>query len=185
MTGGIKKLEKGFYSIELDKSFTNVKFVKYKDSHKDTWGMFLDLLERLINQSNNVTTLTQYKIEVIDILSHIKSGITRSRCKDKGNWLSVIRNSVNYQHSHGVWYPYTGKPVAPSYIGKISTEWTRQPEELKSTFSKGDIEIFFEVTLMILSLFRELLISCSSKADRANAVFVNGCLRLLNNLQAA
>jgi len=182
-TGSISKLEKGFYSIEIDKSFTNVQFYKYKDSHKDTWERFLILLEKLKDQSISVSSLSNYKIEAIDILYSIKKGITRSHCGKSGNWLSVIRNSVNYQQSHGVWYPYEKRPVAPSYINKIASEWTKRSEDLKSSLTKSDIETFFEIVLMISALFRELLIGCSCKANNKNKTFVNGCLRLLNSIK--
>jgi hypothetical protein len=183
--GSINKLEKGFYSIETDKNTTNVSFFKYKDSHRDTWARFLALLEFLKKQSSNVSALSKYRIEAIDILTSIKRGITRSHCGDKGNWLSFIRNSVNYQQSHGVWFPYERKPIAPLYLGKMANEWTRKPEDLKSNLSNSDIETFFEVVLMVLSLFRELLIGCFDKVGLQNSVFTNGSLRLLNNLHAA
>ena len=50
-TGSINKLNKGFYSIRIDKSFEKVVFHKYKDSHKDTWGEFLGLIDKLIDES--------------------------------------------------------------------------------------------------------------------------------------
>lgn len=182
-TGSLNSVEKGFYSIETEPNSTNIYFKKYKDPHRDTWARFLRLLDSLSDESRNISTLSKYKIETIDILNHIKSGITRSRCHDKGNWLSVIRNSVNYQQSHGVWYPYESKATSPSYLEKMSSEWIKTPEELKSDFSRNDIEAFFEVVLIILSLFRELLTGCIEKAVTKNSVFTGGSLKLLNTLR--
>ncbi len=182
-TGSLNTVEKGFYSIEIQQNSTNVYFKKYKDAHRDTWARFLRLLDTLSDESRNISTLSKYKIATIDILSHIKLGITRSRCHDKGNWLSVIRNSVNYQQSHGVWYPYESKVISPSYLEKMSREWIKTPEELKCNFPRGDIEVFFEVVLIILSLFRELLTSCMEKSITKNSAFTDGSLKLLNTLR--
>lgn len=184
-TGNITRLDKGFYAIRVDSDFSNVTFRKYKDSHKDTWGEFLSLIEKLISDSPNVTAISKYKIEAVDILLAVKRGITRSRCAEKGNWLSVMRNSVNYQHSHGVWFPYERKPVAPVYIESIAKGWTNPVASLDLSLNGNDIESFFDVILLINSLFRELLVSCSEKADRKNPAFTNGSLKLLNTIKAA
>lgn len=184
-TGNLTKLEKGFYAIKIDNNFSSVNFYKYKDSHKDTWGEFLNLLNRLIIESENATAITNYKIEAIDILMSIRRGITRSGCREKGNWLSVIRNSVNYQHSHGVWFPYERRSIAPSYIDAFKKNWIKPLDTLDRNLSGGEIESFFDVALLINALFRELLVSCSEKASGSNLVFTNGSLKLLHTIRAA
>ena len=184
-TGNVTRLEKGFYAIKVDSSFSSVTFHKHKDSHKDTWGEFLKLIEKLISDSANATAISKYRIEATDILMAVKHGVTRSRCGDKGNWLSVIRNSVNYQHSHGLWFPYERRLIAPSYINTLGEDWMKPMNTLDLSLKGGDIESFFEVTLLINSLFRELLISCTEKAGNGNRIFTNGALRLLNTIQAA
>lgn len=184
-TGAISRLDKGFYAIRVDSNYSNVSFHKYKDSHKDTWGEFLNLIEQLISDSASVAAISKYKLEAVDILSKVKRGITLSRCTEKGNWLSVMRNSVNYQHSHGVWFPYERKPVAPDCIEAIAKDWTSPVASLEIGLNKSDIESFFEVVLLINSLLRELLVSCSSKAGEKNQAFTNGSLKLLNTIKAA
>lgn len=184
-TGGVTRLEKGFYAIKIDSSFSNITFHKYRDSHKDTWSEFLALIEHLIDSSTNVTAISKYKVEAIDILRTVKRGITRSRCTDKGHWLSVIRNSVNYQHSYGVWFPYERKPVAPACVESIRKDWMKPVTALNNDLKGSDIESFFEVSTTIISIFRELLVSCADKADHGNQVFTNGSLKLLNTIRAA
>lgn len=183
--GSVSRLDKGFYAIKIDKTFSSVTFHKYKDSHRDTWGEFLNLIESLISDSENATAISNYKIEAIDVLLMVKRGITRSRCGDKGNWLSVMRNSVNYQHSHGVWFPYERKPIAPTCIGAVAKDWLNPVDSLHLSLTGNDIESFFNVVLLINSLFRELLVSCAVKAGSRNPVFTNGSLKLLNTIQAA
>lgn len=184
-SAGLSRIDSGFYAIRIGSDFSSASFHKYKDSHKDTWGEFLLLIESLSEQSRNAAALGKYKIEVFDVLSSVKKGITRSGCADKGNWLSVIRNSVNYQHSHGVWFPYERKVVAPSYMSSLSSDWRKSVVADSVDLRRSDIEIFFEVSILICSLFRELLLGCAEKAGNRNPVFRNGSLRLLKALQAA
>lgn len=183
-TGRVTRLEKGFYSIRIDKHFANVSFHKYKDSHRDTWGEFLSLIEKLIDESRNATAIYMHKDEVIDILTTVKKGITRSRCTANGNWLSTIRNSVNYQHTHGVWFPYERKSIAPTYINNFSRDWVKPISTLDLGLTGCDIQVFFNVTLLINSLFRELLVSCIDRSGSTNHIFTNGCMKLMNTIQA-
>jgi hypothetical protein len=66
-TGSVSRLDSGFYSIKIDDSYTCVSFHKYKNSHKDTWGEFLSLIEKLMSDSENATAISKYKLEAIDI----------------------------------------------------------------------------------------------------------------------
>lgn len=184
-TGGVTKLEKGFYSIEIDKNYRNIIFRKYKDSHKDTWSCFLHLVNRISDEINDATALAKYKLEASDILLSIKHGITKGGCGSSGNWLSQIRNSVNYQHSYGTWFPYERRPISPSCITKLSEEWKKHPIILNHNVKKNDIESFFDITANLLSLFKTLLTSCANKSGSKNTVFSNGSIRQLNSIKIA
>lgn len=178
------KLDKGFYAIEVSPNFKEVILRKLKDSHRDTWSEFLSLVKKLAIQSENATALIAERTEVIDILNSIKKGISRSHCSNKGNWLSHIRNSVNYQHTHGVWFPYTKRTTAKTTIETASRNWIK-PETIKPIESSNDdIEFFFQVSTMINSLFRELLVSCVSRAGLRKSRFSQGSLNLLNNVKS-
>lgn len=183
-TGGERNIENGFYAIQIDKKYENLNFVKYKDSHKDTWDCFLRLITNVVGEINGVTALDQYKLEATDILLSIKHGLVRGG-RNGGNWLSQIRNSVNYQHSHGVWYPYERKPVAPQQIIKLATVWTQPPSAINHRIRKGDIEAFFDLSASILSLFKTLLTSCINKCGSEKTIFTNGSYRQLNSVQLA
>lgn len=181
--GTLSKLQKGFFSIEINGNPEVVQFSKYEESHAGTWSRFLGLLDSLLLGSEQLTALSKDKMEAIRILTTIRSGITRSSKHSKGNWLSVFRNSVNYQHSHGVWFPYERKSIAQSYLPIMATAWKEQAGNLTCNLGGGDIETFFEVVLVIMSLFRELLICCHRKSGSTGSLFANGSVRLLNTLQ--
>lgn len=182
-TGGERNIENGFYAIQIDKRYENLNFVKYKDSHKDTWDCFSKLITKVAGDIRGVTALSHYKLEATDILLSIKEGLVHGGRTSCGNWLSQIRNSVNYQHSHGVWYPYERKPVVPQYIVKLAADWTKSPTVINHNIRKSDIEAFFELSADILSLFKTLLTSCINRYESAKTIFANGSYRQLNSLK--
>lgn len=184
-TGGERNIEKGFYAIKIDKKYETVSFLKYKDPHKDTWACFLSLITDVIGDINGVTALSKYKLEATDILSSIKQGLIRGGGSSCGNWLSQIRNSVNYQHSHGVWFPYERRPVSPRCIVQLNADWVKPPIVINHKIKKGDVEAFFELSADLLSLFRTLLSSCIDKTGSRKTIFANGSFRQLNSMQLA
>lgn len=95
----ITSIENGFYFSEI--SGNEVRFKKLKDSHADTWSSFSNLLTWLIDNIANTTGLGVHKSDAASLISNIKAIIHRSGAA-KGNWLSQVRNKINYQHSHGV-----------------------------------------------------------------------------------
>ena len=181
--GSLSKLQNGFYSIEIIGIPAVVRFVKYKDSHAGTWRRFLGLVDSLISGSRELSALSQDKLEAIRVLTTIRSGITKSSRYSTGNWLSILRNTVNYQHTHGVWFPYERRLIAQTYLPHMSKAWREEAGNLSCNFGNGEIEAFFDVVLVIMSLFRELLVGCHKRSGSINPVFVNGSIRLLNTLQ--
>lgn len=180
--GDINRIEKGFYLVSTNKTFTDVKVKKLSDSHADLWSSFLKLINSLIESTHATETLSKFKLETLEILESIKTGITYSRCTEKGNWLSSIRNDVNYKHTHGAWYPHDVNVDIERRLSKISTDWEKYPLEFISPKPpSSEIEYFFNVSLSIMSLFRELLTSSAKKTKKLNDQFKNGSIRILNS----
>ncbi|WP_447963904.1 hypothetical protein [Nitrospira sp. Ecomares 2.1] len=180
--GEVRKIESGFYYIHVAPDFGTVSFKKIKDSHKDTWGSFLKLVEEIIKTIETTAALGSQKLAARDLLVMIRDGITKSGCK--GNWLSMIRNQVNYQHTLGVWYPYENKAPTGDYLQKVSEYWKKSPSFYDLSDKPGDLECFFELGALLLSFSKFLLISCSKKSFRVNKIFGNGTLKLLNEIKA-
>ncbi len=180
------KIEKGFYLIDIDNGYHDVGFKKLKDTHGDTWNCFLRLLDKLIDDSENAAAIRPHREEAILMLMQIKKGITHASGRGKGNWLSIIRNSINYQHSHGVWYPYERKTTAVRRINNIQSDWIKPIDHTGLHFdSRNDIEHFFELCLLVIRLFRELILGCIKKINSDKSIFMAGSYRLLQTIKAA
>ena len=155
------KIEHGFYCIRIDKEFRKIQFEKKNESHKDMWRGFLTLIEQLTNDVTQISAISKHKIEAIDLLSEARNGVTKNGSNTAGNWLSELRNQVNYKHSHGTWHPNEMGVVTQRIIANISSQW-KKPSEIFSTAGKQqEMELFFESTTLLLSFMREILCECA------------------------
>ncbi|MEG6445761.1 hypothetical protein [Enterobacter roggenkampii] len=181
LDGGVSSIENGFYFSSINVNC--LTFKKLKDSHADTWSSFSGLLTWLIDNIPNTTGLGKHKSEAITLLSNIKTTMHMSGA-GKGNWLSQIRNKVNYQHTHGVWYPYKGALHDVELVSR-NTEWLNPPGNFDLNSHKNDISSLYSVSNSILSLMYSLLKFGYERSGKISIPFSNGIFRLMNQIQAA
>lgn len=173
------KIESGFYSIQIDKTFTTLVFEKKNDSHKDMWKGFLILIDSLIANIGATAAISAHRIKAQDLLMETRRGVTKNGSRAMGNWLSELRNQVNYQHSHGAWYPYEVGAINRRIVESATSSW-KKPTDTFSVASKSkEMELFFESTSLLLSFLREMIAVCTEKSGDKGSVFRNGALRMM------
>ena len=177
--GAHSRIEHGLYCIQIDKEFRKVKFEKKSDSHKDMWRGFLTLIEQLNNDIPKTSALSKHKSDAIDLLDEARKGITKNGSHTAGNWLSVLRNHVNYRQSHGAWHPNEMGDALQRTIANISSRWKRSSDTFTTTGKQQEMDIFFESTTLLLSFMREMLCECAEKVGEKKTVFQLGSLRML------
>lgn len=174
-------IENGFYSSTINVQNNTLEFSKLKDSHADTWGSFNALLSDLISDIPDKTTGIQaHRLSAMDLLSKIKGLISKSGSL-RGNWLSTLRNQINYQHTHGVWFPYRSPSFSPELINR-NLHWTNPPTSFDTDTKKNDIEVLFNTSNIIVSLLFSLLKVGFDKGDKKSHNLKNGVFRLTNQL---
>jgi len=177
----INNVDAGFYDIQISPDYRFLTFNKLKDSHGDTWRLFLSLIDDLMDRVPQTSALSTDKREVIAILDSLKKGITNSNSA-RGNWLSTIRNSVNYRHTHGVWFPHTKNSPAARHIRDFNQHILLSPSSLQITNTKDEVEEFFETSALLVAIFRELLVCCYSRPNPQNKLFKYGSIKLLKSV---
>jgi len=145
------KFEDGFYKIKFNKTNNVVDFKKRKDSHSDAWESFLNLTNEILEKVNGTTALNSYKNDTLALISKLQENVTRSRCSTKGNWLSFIRNEVNYQHSRGLWYPFSDRPRNLRILSSCSTAWL-ESEGFSAILPDNEIEAFAYSCLALVGI---------------------------------
>lgn len=181
MDGGVYGIENGFYISIIKDNIIDYK--KLKESHADTWLSFTNLLSWISAELPETSGLGKHKNEAMDLVSNLKSSLTKSGAT-KGNWLSTIRNRINYHHSHGVWYPYKGAMHDPGAVLKNS-EWLKMPDSFELAESNSDVQMLFNISNSILSLMYNLLWHGYDRSGRVSGPLANGTFRLVNQIQAA
>jgi hypothetical protein len=176
-----RKIENGFYCIQIDRAFRKIKFERKKESHKDMWRGFLTLIEQLANDITQTSAISKHKIEAIDLLYEARKGVTKNGSNITGNWLSELRNQVNYKHSNGTWHPNEMGVAVQRAIATISSQWKKPSETFSITGKQQEMELFFESTTLLLSFMREMLCECADKVGDKKTVFQLGALRMLRS----
>jgi hypothetical protein len=179
--GGVTRIENGFYLSCLDNGV--LKCNKLKDSHADTWSSFYNLLTWIIDNIITTTGIGEHKSDAISLISDLKTAISCSGAT-RGNWLSVIRNKVNYQHSYGVWYPYKGALHNHNAVIK-NTEWLKEPKTFDLSETKNEITALFNISNAVLSLMYHLMKYGYERAGNISIPLKNGTFRLINQIMTA
>ncbi|TYT73678.1 hypothetical protein [Desulfobotulus mexicanus] len=181
LDGGVSSIENGFYFSSILNN--KIKFNKLKDSHADTWLSFSKLLIWLIDNISNTTGLGKHKSDALTLISNIKAALHMSGAA-KGNWPSQIRNKVNYQHTHGVWYPYKGA-LHDHDIVLRNTEWLKSPVSFDLGGKNNDILTLYNVSNSIVSLMYHLMNYGYERAGKVSLPLSKGIFRLINQIRAA
>ena len=182
--GAVNKIGSGFYFAKTNSTERQIVFSKMKDSHADTWFAFYELLTDLIEKIPEATGLSQHRLEAMENLGDIKKAISRSGACNRGNWLSQVRNAVNYRHTYGVWFPYRNARFNTELINR-SDLWKQPISSFDIRNQKNEIDIFFMTSNMILSLLHKLLSYGYNRSESKPYIFSNGSIKLMNLLGAA
>lgn len=179
---GHNSINSGYYKCTFDKATSVITCDKMEDSHADLWVCFLSLVKKLINDLPNVSAISQDKLDSMELLSNIKTIITQKN-GSRGNWLSIIRNSVNYQGSHGSWYPYADLDFDGSGL-KLKPKTLLSNNHSKIIAStQSDLNNVFNTSLRLSNLLIALVKECNSKFSNANYAFKNGSLKMINMIE--
>lgn len=175
--GGLTTLDSGFFAATFDTTLQTVTFQRLQDSHRDTWATLLTVIESIENALPSTTALSIHKVEASLLLSDLKQQLTRSG-STKGNWLSTVRNSINYRQSHGAWFPYN-KLADTAVLESAARSWKISPS-LETKTTHGELDCFFHASAVLVGLVRELTCVAAELNSPLNPTFARGFLKLLN-----
>lgn len=206
----LPKYDAGIYCVEISVSSSKVTFFivnKYNDSHKGLWHRYVDFLRVLTGlyiktgtvDSNCVRARTntdpaQPPLSVYAQLSATDASAITSRIDDlrdaldsRGdcNWLSSIRNLINYNHALGVWYPYDG--YSEHLLSIVGTEmkelYIHDPMSTNFSFSHdGDNQLikFVKCCQLINSINVHILFDLSKRHPENKSFLRYGPIAFMN-----
>ncbi|MCE3605549.1 hypothetical protein LXA47_18350 [Massilia sp. P8910] len=172
------QLTAGLYQIKADRNSPNViELTKISagsgGSHEELWKQFLDFLIEL----ENTIVLTQGQVPVAIDAVRVSTQLRTHLCRQgKGNgaWPSGIRNSLNYRHEHGVWYPYTKKAQSSADLAARLHRWkpgSQHSFEIGPT--RDDLTCFADTCNVITQLLTASLSDIALRSPQRGKSFVD------------
>jgi hypothetical protein len=179
---------RGFYEWTFDSDKKELVFKRSSGEaggvHEAFWNVFYifirNLSNRLIAPGTNSSSNNQ---QVSSKLAELANNLTYGS-RTKGNWLSMIRNSVNYGHRLGTWFPYTDHRDYLNVLHSKKTSWLSDPMTIDLS-SHGDKDLLrFQATCcFIVSLCRVLVWDMANRNSEKKSFHQFGSIALLNLME--
>lgn len=193
-------IKSGIYCVDVSRSeqvLRAYKVNRYDDSHRGMWKRYVDLLNVL--EGVSVTTSSYdatcvrvrkktepYPMSLLSnlapqdangLLVRIKDVCDSLNIRGDSNWLSFVRNTVNYNHGLGVWFPY--KDIDKNYSKITELKKLYQSSILDAAYDCGvgqDLVTFVKVCQMINSMNYDVIVDLSSRHPKNKSFLKNGVL---------
>lgn len=210
MAAGItisSSINRGMYCIKFE---SNNKLILYKvnrydDSHKGLWKRFFEILSVLngeyvdtnllnndcirIRQSNESIPLSFWgrveQNDALDVQNRISQLKSIMNLKGDQNWLSYIRNIVNYNHGLGSWYPYFD--YSRNYEKVVLFQKSCFENFLDKQFdvinSDDDILKFTKTCQLINAMNYDLLVDLKERNPESKSFIKDPCFKYINLLK--
>ncbi len=178
-------LNTGLYCISANKLSNSFRFYKnphYDNSHEGLWKYFLSFLQN--SQTSIYGQLPQIEAQVVvDKLNELINAL-KNWNSPNGNWLSRIRNIVNYSQHFGIWYPYKGYIVEYDRIYSFLKLHKDNPLTIDlNSFIGKELLYFVRTCQLINAINNDLLIDLESKHP-LNKSFIKMGIKQFENLYA-
>jgi len=185
-----KALWGGLYTLTFDATARRLAVHRLRSlksgPHEAFWGMFRDLVKARSNEVLKIVGMTLGDRQLVSMkLDELVANLSFGSSHD-GQWLSAVRNEVNYEQKFGTWFPYAGqKRYSQELFGRID-EWKSDPIAIDLVSHEGrDLRRFQATCNFIVSLCRVVIADmarrCPSGADKSFHSY--GSLALLNLLR--
>lgn len=168
-------IEKGIYSFSLNNASGNLEAVKYKDSHTDLWNILyqhFDKVRREIRDRTKYPLLDKDILLFNSIVEVIMDTFNYDGCSSQHNWLSVVRNKINYHHAYGIWFPFSKHFSNDKYIDLLK-KWKTNPYDLALLDRTDEIDRFIVCCLMVISICVDFTSSFASKISSHSLLRIN------------
>ncbi len=152
-------LKTGVYYFEYDRT-DNKLMAQSLDSvsggvHGQFWFAFLTFTNALIDKIRASSIPTAEKALAEKELRQLQQLLTSS-ISQNGNWLSTVRNAVNYRFEYGCWYPYATSPIdADTLLDVFNESWKEAPNFQSTRFGKTDLERFITTCGLLVALCKK------------------------------
>lgn len=179
------KISQGYYKCSYDNGKKKLFCKKLSTSaggvHESFWAEFYQSIKRLSNDI--LKYVSQTKVQQVSVkLADLCDNMSYGQCNN-GNWLSYIRNEVNYRHLHGTWYPYRNYKNHYEQLHNDCKAWDLDPMGINLRFQKGkELHRFQASCSFVIALCKVLVIDMAGRCPKGKSFHYFGSLAFLKLL---
>jgi hypothetical protein len=178
-------LSTGLYTIRSNRHRKCLEFTSSNagnGAHVAMWRTFTQLLTTISAEILTSAPTSTHTQKAAFRLTNLRLAMTENGGRLNGSWLSVVRNSVNYELDYGVWYPYQGSAASYETLPSILTRWLSDPLswELFPDPSR-ELHRFFECCASLVGICRELCLDMESLAPHQRCFHRYGATAVLRH----
>ncbi|UDM07087.1 hypothetical protein LG409_17255 [Halomonas sp. NyZ770] len=176
-------ISNGYYKCIYNHSNSTITCTKLNNTHQDVWKLFYDFLNDMATKIATSDFRQADRDLVLRYLFKLREGLSHKNTLNGGNWLSKIRNEVNYSHSMGAWYPYQKKLTDHEEMFRLVKQWKSPPTEhlIEKHIDKSDHLLYIGTCVSIISLCRSLL--ADLKNINSDIFLKHAPIRLINQIE--
>lgn len=139
-------------------------------SHDSFWRVFE---KRIVELEEEVLTsgVRQAEAQACFLkLSRLRS-VTNYKGKPS-NWLSEMRNDLQYRHEHSAWFPSRMRKKSRERLAIIAAECKRNPLDI-SLDRNNDLERYVSAAAFMVSLCRDMMLMVSDRSSARKKSFAD------------
>jgi hypothetical protein len=182
-----RAISAGFHRINLD---SNAKLIKASHigvsgggSHEILWAEYSAALRELMVEVRNSGLLSSDKAAVTSKLNQVLKLLSQSNSAN-GNWLSKIRNEINYRHSLGVWYPHPATNNVERYMTLLRSELRSDPMD-NDLDHDDSLDAFMKLCFFVVNLTRVTIVDMSNLHANRTSFQESGPMTVLRSARLA
>lgn len=179
------KIDTGYYRCQYNSTSRKLHCKHLKasggGSHENFWKTFRNELKELSNQILSQSLIPSADAQNVSTKIDKMCSNLCYQGMNGANWLSFIRNKVNYQHQFGCWFPYESvRKQSVAQLYETSQTWLSDPMDIDLNRTE-DILLFCRTCNFIVSLCRSLVENMSDRCPKgkSKSYLADGSIQLL------
>lgn len=149
-----------FQSLNRGKQLQITQVSRHGGSHDELWRYFHSYLVDVENQLATSYASIPEAIAAIQTSQSLRVGLSKNGASI-GSWLSKSRNSINYRHELGVWFPYDITRNQANSLMRSFSQWMDEEADWAARFTHLDhlqshVNLTQAIGSLLLYAFRDI-----------------------------
>jgi hypothetical protein len=169
-------VESGLYHCSVPSAATGIRIKRARGNvggaHESFWDVFGTLIDRVAEEVLGGPLAAADARAVFLKLETCRSTLKSNGCRAH-NWLSDVRNNMQYRHGYGVWLPMQITSRVKESLSRSAGQWNKDPMDIDiPTAQHADLPQFVAACIFIVALCRAMLVRIADRSSVGNRCFL-------------